>query len=883
MEGKERPPAPPRLARRILAVLAGRRRSEVEPALSELFVKRAELGGAREARRWYRRQVIGFALRWRALDGGGGGMGTMETWTRDVRLAARSLARAPGFAAVAVLTFALGIGANTAIFSVIHGSLLAPLPYDHPDGLVWLSDGHPSFGVPRVNQSIPNFLDLRAGSRLLRSAAVYRVLDANLSSEGEAARVAVLWTSSEMLGVLGVAPTVGRDLLPSDDDVGAEPVAMLTDDLWRSRFGADPSVVGTTTIVDARPVRIAGVLPASFSFPGRPRLVMPLQHVGAHPDRGSRGYFGIGRLAEGTDVAALRDELQGIFDGLVRTYPDANEGWYTWATPLRESIVGRNRRSLLLLGGAVALVLLIACVNVANLLLVRAERRHRELAVRYSLGAQRSGMISLFLGEGLILALAGGLLGVAAAYWGVDVLVALYGDALARADTIGLNGSVLAFALAVTLLVGVLVGLVPLVRIRPDRLQTHLKDGARGSSGQGGRTGRILVVAEVALSVLVVSAAGLLANSMWRLQQVDLGVRDPDRVMTFTMSLPATSYPDAPSMEAFVEGLDARIAAVPGVRAVGLVNRLPLLGGDNMTMSVYGDETRFADFTSVRYVTPGYFAAVGVPLLEGRWLTPDEFRGSTTSVVINETLARKLFGGEDPIGGRIAWGPVGLVVVGVCADLAGGNADGPAPPAFYHPFASVLRLWVGDAKRPPGDYVGVSALVRTEGDPHALVSELRDAVRSVDLRLPLDGLKTLQDIAVDRLGTRRFALSLFGVFAALALLLGAIGIYGVMSFGVAQRSRELGMRLALGASRASVLRMVLARGARLTGPGLLLGLAAAMGSARLLGDLLYEVSPLDPWTYALVAAVLATVSIAATWLPAWRATRLDPAESLRGE
>jgi len=872
---------PPALARRVLLAVLGAKGREVETALAELHRERAAQVGARAARWWYRRQVVGFMLRWRSFDRGGG-MGTMERWTRDLRLAVRSLARAPGFTAVAVLTLALGIGANTAIFSVIHGSLLAPLPYDHPERLVWLSDGHPAFGRPTVNQSIPNFLDLRAGSSLMRSAAVYRVVRANLSTDGEAVRVPVLTASSELLGVLGVAPRLGRDLLPADDDVGAEPAALLTDALWRSRFGADPAVVGTTTSVDARRVRIVGVLPASFTFPGRPQLLLALQYVGTDPSRGSRGYFGVGRLAPGADVAALRAELQGIFDGLVEAYPSANKDWYTWATPLREWVVGRNRRSLLLLGGAVALVLLIACVNVANLLLVRAERRHRELAVRYSLGARRSGMVSLFLGEGLVLALAGGALGVAAAYWGVDLLVALYGGTLARADRIGLDGTVLVFALGTSFLVGVLVGLVPLLRIRPDRLQEHLKDGARGASGRGGGTGRALVVTEVALSVLVVAAAGLLANSVWRLQQLDLGVREPDRVMTFTVSLPAESYPASTELIAFFDALDTRIGSIPGVRASGLVNRLPLLGGDNTRVTVFGDPERGADFTSIRFVTPGYFAAVGVPLVAGRWLAPDEYRGTTASIVVNETLARRLFAEEDPLGRRIdIWGEP-KVVVGVCADLAGGSPDTPAPPAFYIPVETVLTRWAGES-RDPGDYFGVSALVRADGDPHALVPALRAAVRALDPQLPLDGVKTLEDVAVDRLGTRRFALSIFGVFAGLALLLGAIGIYGVTSYGVAQRSRELGMRLALGASRGSVLRMVMAQGARLTLPGLALGLAGAMASARVLGDLLYDVSPLDPWTYVAVAAVLAAVSVIATCVPAWRATRVDPMESLRAE
>lgn len=877
------PATPPPLARRLLRTLLGReQREEVIRALDELFREREERDGPRAARAWYRRQVAGFALRWRAFDTRRGGRGTMETWTRDLRLALRALMRAPGFTAVAVLTLALGIGANTAMFSVIEGTLLRPLPYDRPDELVWLADGHRNFGGGGTNQSVPNLMDLRAGSERMRSSAIYRVLGGNLSAGEQALRVPILFTSSELLDVLGMAPALGRDLLPPDDAVGAEPAALLTDAVWRSSFGADPGVVGTTITVDARPARVVGVLTPDFTFPGDPRIVMALQHVGADLTRNQRGYNGIARLTEGADAAALTEELQGIFSGLVETYPDANEGWFTMARPLSDYMLGRNRDSLLLLGGAVLLVLLIACVNVANLLLVRAERRHREMAVRYSLGARRSALASLFLAESMILALAGGALGIAGAYGGVDLLVSLYGDTLARADAISINGTVLLATLAASLLVGVVVGLVPLVRVRGDELQHHLKEGARGSSGRGSRLGRGLVAAELALSVVVVAGAGLMANSMWRLQRVDLGVRDAQRVMTFTLSMPATSYPDAAAIGGFVDELEARLEALPGVRAAGFVNRLPLLGGDNTTVTAWGDPERRKDFTSVRFVTPGYFEAVGVPLVAGRWFDPEEARGSNDAVIINETLARALFPGEDPVGQRIAHTPGGLVVVGVCGDLAGGSPDRPPPGAFYVPLGTMLRLF-GDDSRSPGDYWGFGALVRTTGDPRALLPSMREAVRTIDPGLPLDRVRTLHDIAVDRLGARRFALSLFGVFAGLALLLGSVGIYGVMSYSVAQRAREVGMRMALGASRGSVLRMIFGESARLVVPGLVLGLGAALASARLLDNLLFEVSPLDPWTYVAVATVLTLVSVAATWVPAFRATRVDPAASMRRE
>jgi predicted permease len=463
----------------------------------------------------------------------------------------------------------------------------------------------------------------------------------------------------------------------------------------------------------------------------------------------------------------------------------------------------------------------------------------------------------------------------------VGALTSLYGGTLPRTAQIHVDGTVMAFGLALTAVVGVVVGLIPLLRVRQEGLSEALKEGSRGTSARPSRLGRTLVALEIALAVVVVSGAALLANSMWHLQKVDLGVTDADQVMTFTVSLPAASYPDGAAIGNFAEALDARLGAVPGVNAVGLVNRLPLLGGDNRDVTAFGDPSRKASFVSVRMISPGYFQAVAVPLRAGRWLDATEFRGSTNSVIINETLARQLFAGEDPLGQRIdAFGDEGLRVVGVCADIAGGLPDKPAPPAFYIPLATVLRV-LGSRPRSADDYWGVSALVRTVGDPHALVPDFRAAVRGIDPQLPLTQVETLQDIAVARLGTRRFATSLFGVFAGLALLLGAVGVYGVMSFSVTRRAPELGMRMALGATRGTVLRTVLGQGLRLTVPGVVIGLVAALLSARVLGTLLFEVSALDPWSYVTVVAVLTLVSLAAAWLPARRATRVDPLTSMR--
>jgi len=461
---------------------------------------------------------------------------------------------------------------------------------------------------------------------------------------------------------------------------------------------------------------------------------------------------------------------------------------------------------------------------------------------------------------------------VAGAYWGVDLLVALYGDSLQRADQIGLNGTVMGFAVMVSLAVGVLVGLVPLGRSRPGELQDSLKEGGRGSSAQGSRLGRVLVMAEAALAVLIVAGAGLLTNSLWHMQQVELGVSDTDRVLTFNVSLPEAKYGDAATVNDFFDRLAAEIRPVAGVEAVGLVNWLPLLGGYSTHVSVYGDPDRVARFVSYRSVSPGYFEAIGTPLLAGRWLTASEFADSASnSILINETLARQLFQGEDPLGQALGprWKPEGIVV-GVVGDIVGGRPTRPAAPAFYYPMVSESELFR-------------SVVVKAAGDPYTLLPTLRQIVQRMDPEVPIFEVRTLEEIARARLGASRFAQSLFGVFAALALLLGAVGIYGVMSFAVSRRAKELGVRLALGASRRSVLCMVLAQGARLTVPGVFVGLVAALASSRLMESILFEVSPLDPLTYVGVALVLAVVSTGASYLPAYRATRLDPIKSLREE
>jgi len=473
--------------------------------------------------------------------------------------------------------------------------------------------------------------------------------------------------------------------------------------------------------------------------------------------------------------------------------------------------------------------------------------------------------------------------------------VELYGASLARAEEISLNGAPLLFGLTITLLVGVVVGLVPLFRARPDNVHETLQEGARGSSTQASRVGRVLIVVEVALAVLVVVGAGLLANSMWRLHAVDLGLVDQDQVLTFRVSPPNARYHEVVPVRTFYNDLLAGLARVPGVQSAGLVNRLPLLGGDNMTLSPYGRPEVEVNFASYRMVSAGYFEATGLRLLAGRWLDDADFEHATSSIVVNQRLARSLFGDTNPVGQRMD-DPMlrpgsagryeeGLEVVGVVADVLGGAGGGPeaaatAPAAFYFGWERSLATLIRYLGKQPA---AMSILVRTAGEPLAVSPDVRRVVQQLDAEVPIFELRTLEEIAFDRLGTRRFAMSLFGLFAGLALLLGAVGIYGVMSFGVAQRSRELGVRMALGAARHDVLRLVLREGVRLTVPGLVIGILGALAASRMLASQLYEISAVDPLTYGAVALVLGAVCLGASYLPALRATRVDPLTSIRSD
>ena len=799
----------------------------------------------------------------------------VDGWWREIRVAFRALKKRPGFIAATVGTLALGIGASTAIFSVINGAMLRPLPYPEPERLLFLSESGKEQAVPGGSSMNPaNFADLQATVRTIEGMTPYTFWTGNLTGEDRPQRLRGLMVGHDFFSTLGVQPFIGRDFSVEEGSVGGPDVAIVTYELWRDVFGGDRALVGRDIVLNSTPYTVVGVLPEGTEFPGTPRLYVPLQFVGAELSRGGRNLNGIGRLAAGVTLEMSQQDMMAAYAMLEEAHPQ-NENWTAWADPLHNLIARPpQQRSLKLLGWAVGLVLLIACLNVANLLLVRAETRQRELAVRVALGAGKGRLIPHFLAEGLLLSVVGGALGVVVGYGGLKVIKSSFATMLPRANEIGLDTTTLLFALGLSLLSGIVVGLVPAVRMRSVDLQADLKDGARGASGGGSALRQSLVVGEISLAVVILAIAGLLGNSFYRVARIDTGLSDPEQVLVAQVSL-GDEYEDPGSRARFFQELITQVEALPGVTRAGLTSRLPLFGGNNFTsVPVVGDPERAARFVEWRMVTPGFFDAVGVRLEEGRMMDPsDAALDNVGTIMITRELSRQLFAEESPLGQRIdVFGNgVGMEIIGVVSDLRDLGHERPAPPGVY--------AATGNAVAPSSAYI----IVRTATDPLQVIPELRSLVQGLDPGLPVFGTRTLDDVVRQRLGARLFSISLLGVFAAVALLLGAIGIYGVMSYAVTQRTREMGVRLALGAKSVDVVRLVLRNGIRLTVVGLVIGLIGAWASTRWISAQLFGVEATDPLTYIAVAAVLGGVSLLASYLPARRASRTDPLEALRAE
>jgi putative ABC transport system permease protein len=806
----------------------------------------------------------------------------VDTIRQDIRYAVRRLLKSPGFTLVAVVTLALGIGANSAIFSVVHGVLLKPLPYQDPDRLVAIY--HTSDLSPRAPLSGPNFTDVRRLSQTLTDAAAAAQSRVVLTGDGEPVRLEGARVSASLFDLLGVRPVEGRTFTAEENEPGRTDVAILEYGFWQQRFGGDRSVIGRRILLNGVPTEVVGVMPKGFSYPAGRALWTPLEYSEGllRDQRGAWYLLVLGRAKPDAGIDQVAAEVQTIGRQLAVEYPDSNEGVGFGAEPLHDVMVGDIRKAVLVLLGAVGLVLLIACANVANLLLARAAARETEMAVRSALGAGRIRLVRQMLTESVMLAVAGAGLGLLLAVWGVDVLKALQPAGIPRLDSVGVDATVLWFTAALAVLTGLIFGVVPAIQASSAAIAGTLKEGGRGtlSTRSGARLRGALVVTEMALAVMLLAGSGLLIRSFTKLAAVDPGFTVTE-ALTFEVSLPPGRYDDVRQV-GFFEDLVPRLEAIPGVSIAGGVTALPLTGG-GLVFSFEVDGRLPAPpsqqpILHTRVATPGYFQTVGIPLIRGRFFTADDRAGTTPVVVINEASARQHFPGEEAIGKKIRLGwerdgnvSAGGEVIGIVGDVKDAGLAEPDPPQIYLPHAQ----W---------PVSGLSMVLRTVVPPHRVVDSARVAVHGVDPAVPLANLRTLDQIVAASISQPRFYMTLLGAFAAVALVLAAIGIFGVLSYAVAQRTREIGIRMALGAPERTVVGLVVRQAMALALAGLAIGLAAAVLLSRtLVESLLFSTSPRDPLTFAAVAILLAVVALVASYVPARRATRVDPIVALRAE
>ena len=820
------------------------------------------------------------------------GLPIIEELLQDVRYAFRMLAKNPGFTAVAVLTLALGIGANTAIFSVVSAVLLRSLPFPAPKELVRVVSVRARENAPD-NASFPDFVDWTAQSHSFSHMATYHTDSFTLTGPQQAVHVQGAVVSAELFSVLGVRPILGRTYLPEEDQPGTTGAAfsvILSHALWRGHFGADPGIVGRTIEMDNRSFSVVGVMPAGFQFPIRSapvefwttiavdRLAPPGEKSMAD-QRGAHYLDVIGRLKPEVSPSQAQAELATIVDALNKQYPD-NSPRTVWVVPEFEQLVGNVRPALLILLAAVGCVLLIACANVGNLLLSRGAARQKEMTIRRALGAGRWRMIRQLLTESVMLALAGGALGITLALWGITPLIRVVPEDIPRLAEIRLNGAVLLFTAVLSLLTGILFGLAPALQISKSTCAESLKEGGRGISEGSHRTRlrSLLVVCNVGLAVVLLVGAGLLIKSLARLERIDPGY-NPHGVLTFKVDLPGATYPPERQAVFFQQAVD-KLNQLPGVRSASAVLPLPLDGDEiDTSFAVAGQSVSEANLPRTQYnwVEPGYFGTVGILLRSGRDFTVKDDLKSPPVVVINETIARQYFPDQDPIGKRIKPEIGNGYKEAPMREIVGVVSDVKQTGLTAEPFPQV---YVPRAQSPIGSMIFV---VRTKVDPAGVVNTIQKELASLDKDLPIYEVKTLDKYVARSVGQPHFFTTLLGIFAALALLLAAVGLYAVISHSAVQRTHEIGVRMALGAERRDVLGLVLGQALKLTFLGVSIGLMASFALTRFLASLLYAVKPTDPWTFLAVSTVLTGVALLASYIPARRATRVDPMVALRYE
>jgi len=837
----------------------------MKQGMNERDARRAamlETGGVEQVKEEVRAGRTGFAL---------------ETFVQDLRYGFRSLRKKPGFTLTAVIALALGIGANTAIFSVINGVLLRSLAYHDADNIVMVWER--SFQRNRSQNSVSpaNFLDWQKRSVSFQQIAATWDTRVNLTSAGEPEELLVQRVSADFFQVLGVRPQVGRWFVADDDKQGANPVVILSHDLWQGRFGSNPAIIGQPVTLSGRSLTVIGVMPSGFHFLNTQiQAWIPLALDPANDWRKQGRYLrSVARLKSGVTIQQAQAELDGIAKQLEHEYSDYNKGWGVNLVPMHEQIVGDIRPVLLVLLAAVAFVLLIACANVANLLLSRAAARQKELALRAALGAGRMRLVRQMLTESVLLALMGGTLGVFLAYWGLQLLVSLAPDNLPRLHEITIDPRVLGFTFAISLLTGLIFGLVPALQSsRPD-LNDALKEGARGSSGGNRFVRNLFVVSEMALALVLLVGAGLMLRSFSQLNQVKTGF-DTENVLTMRVQLPMAKYREPQQRSEFFKRAQERFAALPGVRSVGAISYLPLTGLASSTVFNLASKPELppneSPGTKVRIITPGYFGAMGIPLVKGR--TFDERDGAESRVlIINETMARKFFPGQDPIGQRLIvnWEPkVADEIVGVVGDVKETALAEEANPAIYWP-------------HPREPYQFMNFVLRTVIDPANLSAAATKEIHALDPDQPVADIRTLDQVVAKSIARPRFNTLLLAIFAGVALVLASVGIYGVMNYSASQRTQEIGIRMALGAKPSDILRLVVGQGMKLTAAGIAIGIIASLALTRVMSNLLFGITATDLPTFVGVSAVLTVVALLANYIPARRAARVDPVRSLRYE
>jgi putative ABC transport system permease protein len=803
----------------------------------------------------------------------------MNVLWQDLRFGLRMLVKSPGFTAVAVLSLALGIGANTAIFSLVNAVLLRPLPFSDPDRLVMVWEDAGWIGFPRNTPAVANYVDWKTQNHVFEDMSALSWRSFNLIGDGDPEKIDAQAVSANFFSLLGVKPILGRTFLQEEDQPGANKVALVSYSLWQQRLGSDPNPVGRELLLDGQKYSVIGVMPRDFQFLGRDvNLWVPIAFSNAEwANRGSHYLTVFARLKPGVSVQQANSDIVTITQRIAQDHPREASNLKAFVLPLREQLAGRVSRALIVLLVAVACVLLIACANIANLTLARAAARNKEIALRTALGAGRWRIIRQLLTESVLLAGVGAAFGLLLGYWSLAFLKKMVPDQMAAITNLEINPQVLIYTLLISLAAGVLFGLAPAWQATRLDLNEALKQGGRSGSVRNSGLRRVFVVAEVALALMLLIGAGLMIRTMIRLQGLEIGF-EPENVLTMRTSMPRQKYAELPKRAAFYQQVLERVKTLPGVTAAAYTTSPPLVwrGGTN-GISVEGRPPAAMD-SNHRQISPDYFRAMGIPLREGRLFNEYDKPDTQSVAIINETMARQFWGGEPALGKRFKIGGYDsprpwTTVVGIVGDVRQMGLDVPIKAEMYFPAQQIDMFWASPT------YL----VVKTASDPTGFVAGLRREVWAIDKDQPISNVKLMDEILADEVSSRQMQMVLFAAFAALALLLASLGIYGVLSYNVTQRTSEIGIRLALGAQPRDVWRMVASDGMRLATLGIGIGLGAAFALTRVMASLLFNVSATDPMTFVAVPLVLFGVSLFACYLPARRATKVDPLVALRYE